>query len=67
MVLINLKEDPFREGAEWLNVYDPTDPVARGFLILIREAVLAQGTECWSLITFLAAHRRRAGQPYLLL
>jgi hypothetical protein len=27
MVPINIKEDPFSEGAEWVNVYDPTDPV----------------------------------------
>jgi hypothetical protein len=27
MVPINKEEDPFREGAEWVNVYDPTDPV----------------------------------------
>jgi hypothetical protein len=27
MVLINNKEDPFHEHAEWINVYDPTDPV----------------------------------------
>jgi hypothetical protein len=27
MVPINTKEDPFREGTEWVNVYDPTDPV----------------------------------------
>jgi hypothetical protein len=28
MVPINKKEDPFRDGTEWVNVYDPTDPVA---------------------------------------
>jgi hypothetical protein len=28
MVSINKKEDPFRDGTEWVNVYDPTDPVA---------------------------------------
>lgn len=27
MVPINKSEDPFREGTEWVNVYDPTDPV----------------------------------------
>ena len=27
MVPINKTEDPFREGAEWVNAYDPTDPV----------------------------------------
>jgi hypothetical protein len=27
MVPINNHEDPFRQGAEWINVYDPTDPV----------------------------------------
>jgi hypothetical protein len=27
MVPINRTEDPFRKGAEWVNVYDPTDPV----------------------------------------
>jgi hypothetical protein len=27
MVPINTTEDPFREGAEWVNAYDPTDPV----------------------------------------
>jgi hypothetical protein len=27
MVPINKNEDPFRTGAEWINVYDPTDPV----------------------------------------
>jgi hypothetical protein len=27
MVPINRKEDPFPDGAEWVNVYDPTDPV----------------------------------------
>jgi len=27
MVPINTKEDPFHEGTEWINVYDPTDPV----------------------------------------
>lgn len=27
MVPINKKEDPFPSGAEWVNVYDPTDPV----------------------------------------
>lgn len=27
MVPINKTEDPFRHGAEWINVYDPTDPV----------------------------------------
>jgi hypothetical protein len=27
MVPINVVEDPFREDAEWVNVYDPTDPV----------------------------------------
>jgi hypothetical protein len=27
MVPINMKEDPFPHGAEWVNVYDPTDPV----------------------------------------
>jgi hypothetical protein len=26
-VPINKKEDVFREGSEWINVYDPTDPV----------------------------------------
>jgi len=28
MVPINDAEDPFRVGTEWINVYDPTDPVA---------------------------------------
>lgn len=28
MVPINTSEDPFRFGTEWINVYDPTDPVA---------------------------------------
>ncbi|HZC55715.1 MAG TPA: hypothetical protein VE396_06650 [Xanthobacteraceae bacterium] len=27
MVPINQQEDPFQEPAEWVNVYDPTDPV----------------------------------------
>ncbi len=27
MIPINVKEDPFQEGTEWINVYDPTDPV----------------------------------------
>jgi len=27
MVPINKHEDPYREGTEWVNVYDPTDPV----------------------------------------
>lgn len=27
MVPINVDEDPFRDGAEWVNAYDPTDPV----------------------------------------
>jgi hypothetical protein len=27
MVPINKHEDPFPSGAEWINVYDPTDPV----------------------------------------
>jgi len=27
MVPINRVEDPFPEGSEWVNVYDPTDPV----------------------------------------
>jgi len=27
MVPINLKENVFQEGTEWINVYDPTDPV----------------------------------------
>jgi hypothetical protein len=27
MVPINKTEDPFRPGTEWINVYDPTDPV----------------------------------------
>jgi hypothetical protein len=27
MVPINKVEDPFRPGTEWINVYDPTDPV----------------------------------------
>jgi len=27
MVPINRVEDPFQEGSEWVNVYDPTDPV----------------------------------------
>jgi hypothetical protein len=27
MVPINRQEDPFRNDAEWVNVYDPTDPV----------------------------------------
>ncbi len=28
MVPINKKEDPFQHGTEWVNVYDPTDPVS---------------------------------------
>jgi hypothetical protein len=27
MIPINTVEDPFRSGTEWVNVYDPTDPV----------------------------------------
>jgi len=27
MVPLNSQEDPFQDGAEWINVYDPTDPV----------------------------------------
>jgi len=27
MIPINKVEDPFRSGTEWVNVYDPTDPV----------------------------------------